>query len=141
MKSAGDLISASAELSSRMQLCKDQVYRVSSCFVIDTDGDAAPVIRYRDRIVRLDDHSDLCTETCQRLIHGIVHDLVDQMVESPGCRRPDIHAGTLADSLKALKDLDIIRRIFPYLRRILDIVIRIFFIDHICFHDVLILFC
>ena len=73
----------------------------------------------------MDGHRDLRTETGQGFIDRVVHDFVDQVVQTPGGCGPDIHAGTLADSLESLEHLDIVGRVLTDLGRILDIVVRI----------------
>ena len=84
MQAAGDLVSSAAEFASRMELGKDQVHRVSSCLVVDADRDPSSVVFHRHAAVFVDGHFDLRAVTGQRFIHGIVHDLIDQMVKSPG---------------------------------------------------------
>jgi hypothetical protein len=40
----------------------------------------------------------------QRLVDGVVDDLVDEVVKAPDAGRADVHAGALADRLQALED-------------------------------------
>ena len=44
----------------------------------------------------------------QSLVDGVVHDLVDQVVQAPRPRGADIHAGTFTDRFQALQDLDLV---------------------------------
>ena len=125
VQAAGHLVSAAAEFSAGVELGKDQVDCVASGLVVDADRDPAPVVRDRDGIVRMDGHRDLRAEAGQGLIDRVVHDLIDQVVESSGGCGPDIHARTFADSLESLEHLDIVRRVIADLGRILDIVVRI----------------
>ena len=46
-----------------------------------------------------------------RLVHGVVHGLVDEVVESVGARVPDVHGRALANGLEPLEDLDVARGI------------------------------
>jgi hypothetical protein len=40
----------------------------------------------------------------QRLVHGVVDDLVDQMVQATHTGRADVHAGRLRTGLETLQD-------------------------------------
>ena len=44
----------------------------------------------------------------QRLVHRVVHDLVDEVVQAADPGRADVHAGTLANGLEALEDRDVL---------------------------------
>ena len=50
---------------------------------------------------------DVVTVTSQCLVDGVVHDLVDQMMQAPLAGIADIHAGALAHGLQTLQDLDL----------------------------------
>ena len=54
-------------------------------------------------------HFDLAAEACQMLIHGVVHDLVDQMVQSFGRNTSDVHTGTFPNCFQSLQDRDTVR--------------------------------
>ena len=45
---------------------------------------------------------------CERLVDGVVDDLVDEVVEPAGPGRPDVHARPLANRFEALENLDVI---------------------------------
>ena len=45
--------------------------------------------------------------TGQRLVDGVVHDLIDQMVQAAGAGGADIHARALAHRFQAFQDLDL----------------------------------
>ena len=45
----------------------------------------------------------------QRLVHRVVHDLVDQVVQAHLAGRADVHGGTQADRVKALEYSDVFR--------------------------------
>jgi len=46
-----------------------------------------------------------------RLVHGVVHNLVDEMVESAGTGGADVHAGALANRLETLENGDVLRTV------------------------------
>ena len=44
----------------------------------------------------------------ERLVDGVVDDLVDEVVQPPQARRADVHPGALADGLETLEDGDVL---------------------------------
>ena len=52
---------------------------------------------------------DLGAEAGERLVDGVVDDLVDEVVQAQHAGRADVHAGALADRLEALEDRDVLR--------------------------------
>ena len=52
--------------------------------------------------------NDLSAVSCQRLVHRVIDDLVNQMVQTALVRGADVHARTLAHSLKALEHLNLV---------------------------------
>ena len=112
VKAAGYLVSPSAELAARVQHGKYDLHRGLSCLLIDPDRNAAPVIDHCDRLIRVQVDPDMRTGAGQRLIHGIVHDLIDQVMQSSRGSGPDIHAGSLADSFQSFQYLYLIGTIF-----------------------------
>ena len=44
----------------------------------------------------------------ERLVDGVVDHLVDEVMEAPRARRPDVHAGSQPDRLEALEDSDVL---------------------------------
>ena len=51
---------------------------------------------------------DLLGVAGDRLVHGVVHDLVDEVVQAAGAGGADVHAGALADRLEPLEDGDVL---------------------------------
>ena len=54
---------------------------------------------------------DVLTVACQRLIDGVVHDLIDQMVQTGRGCRTDMHTGSLPNSLQAFQNLNLLRTV------------------------------
>ena len=52
---------------------------------------------------------DLGAEAGERLVDGVVDDLVDEVVQAHHAGRADVHARALADRLEALEDGDVLR--------------------------------
>ena len=75
------------------------------------DRDAAPVVAHREDIAGSQIHFDEARMAGDGLVHGVVEDLGREMVERALVGAADIHAGTPANGLKSLKNLDIFGRI------------------------------
>ena len=72
------------------------------------DRDAAPVVGDADGVVGVDHDLDGVAAAGHRLVHRVVHHLVDEMVQTPGAGRADVHAGALADRLEPLEHGDVL---------------------------------
>lgn len=55
---------------------------------------------------------DMVAEAGERLVDGVVHDFVHQMVQAARPGGADIHARALADGLEALQHLDLAAVVF-----------------------------
>ena len=75
---------------------------------MDVGRDAAAVVDHRDRAVHVDADRDVVAVTCQRLVDGVVHDLVDQVVEPLGGGGADVHGRPLPYRRKSLQHLDLV---------------------------------
>ncbi len=79
MQAAAGLISIVIKFSACVQRRKNKSFRTDSLFV-HPHGNTAPVIRDRSGTVRLQNHFYSVAESGQMLVHGVVHDLIDQVV-------------------------------------------------------------
>jgi hypothetical protein len=70
------------------------------------DRDARTVVDDRHRVVGVDGHVDLVAATRHGLVHRVVHDLEDEVVEPALAHVADVHVGPLPDGLEPLEDLD-----------------------------------
>ena len=126
MKTTGNLVSPAAEFAARVKNGIDHLHCSHAGFVIDSDRNSASIVRYRNTVPRIDENLNMRAVSGKGLINGIIYDLIDQMMKSSGGRGSNVHAGTLANCLKSLKNLNVIGRIGSYILRILDIVVLIF---------------
>jgi hypothetical protein len=46
--------------------------------------------------------------SCERLVNGVVNNLVNKMVETAWAGRPDVHTGSLAYRLEAFENCDVL---------------------------------
>ena len=70
------------------------------------DRDAAAVVDDGDEVVRLDACDDCVADARQRLVDGVVDDLVIEVVQAALIGAADVHAGALANRLQPFEDLD-----------------------------------
>jgi hypothetical protein len=109
VEAAGDLVAAAlAELSARVQDGQYDLDRRPLFLLHDRHRDAASVVGHGHRVVGVDRDRDLIAMPGQRLVHRVVHNLVDEMVETSQTSRADVHARTPADGLEALQDRDVL---------------------------------
>ena len=65
------------------------------------------VVRHFDDVAGLDGDFDVGAVPGQRFVDGVVHDLVDQVMQAGRAGGTDIHARALAHRLQALQDLNL----------------------------------
>ena len=80
--------------------------------MVDSDRNSPAVVDDSDGIVRIDRDDDRITEPRQCFIHGIIYDLIYQMVQTSGRSGSYIHTGSLADRLQPFQNLNLIRSVF-----------------------------
>ena len=109
MESSGDLIGVIVELAACVQFGHDHLEGGNLELRMQIDGDSATVVAHGDAVVDVQYHFDLVAESGHRLIYGIVHDLIDEMVQSPGVGAAYVHGRAHAHSLKPFEHRYLIR--------------------------------
>ena len=105
VQASGDLVAAAlTELAARVQDGQDHFHRRLALLLHRRDGDAAAVVEDGHGVVGVDRDRDFGAEPRQRLVDGVVDDLVDEVVQARHAGGADIHAGSLADGLEPLED-------------------------------------
>ena len=107
MQTARDLVAAAAKLAAGVQ---GGHHHFEGGFLLGgvlADRNAAAVVVDGDAAIRMDRDLDAVAGARQGLINGVVHHLVDQVVQGLDIRTADIHARTAANGLEALQDLDV----------------------------------
>ncbi len=107
MKSAGDLVAAAAELSAGVQDRHDDLESRLPQFDVLVDRNAAAVVSHPDRAVGANGDVDVIAVARDRLVHAVIHDLVDQMVQTTGISAADIHSRPPSNGFQALEHLNI----------------------------------
>ena len=95
-----------------MQHRKDNFHRRSSGLFVDSHGNTTTVIHNRNGIIFIDGDINLRTKTGQCFIHGIVHYLIHQMMQSAGRNAADIHTRTLSYRFQTFQNLNLICSVF-----------------------------
>ena len=109
MQAAGHLVPAAvAELAAGVQDGEHDLDGRALLLLHDPDRDAGAVVDDRDRVVGVDRDVDARGEACQRLVDRVVDDLVDQVVQTTGTRRADVHAGAFTNRFEPLEDGDVL---------------------------------
>src|SRR5208282_5082446 len=103
---AGDFVGFAVEFAAGVKHGHHHFGRRALFRLVHVHGDAAAVVHHGYGIVLVDGGVDLVAEAGQRLVHGVVHDFPDQVVEAGLAGRADIHGGTLAHGLEAAEHLD-----------------------------------
>ena len=86
VQAAGDLVAVAAELAAGVQLRQDDLERRDARALDLVDRDAAAAVAHGDRVVRVDRDLDRVVVARERLVDGVVDDLVDEVVEAAGGR-------------------------------------------------------
>ena len=109
VQTAGHLVAGilAAELAAGVQHGVDNGDSRDAQLGLDVHGDAAAIVRYLNDIAGLDGHLDMGAVACQCLVNGVVHDLIDEVMQTGRPGGADIHAGALAHSLQTLEDLNL----------------------------------
>jgi hypothetical protein len=88
---------------------EDQLDRRDIRFLMDIDGDAAPLVLHGDGSVFVDGQRHLIAVAVDRFVNAVIDDFPNQMVEAGAIGRPDIHTGTLPHTLHLTEELNAIR--------------------------------
>ena len=107
MEAAGDLITAAAELTAGVEHRIDNLQSRFAGLGLDVNGDTAAVIGDGDGIAFIDDDVDLGAVSGQGFVDGVIHDLIDQMMQTGGRCGTDIHTGTLPNGLETFQHLNL----------------------------------
>ena len=109
VQSAGDLVAAAlAELPAGVQDGQHDLDRGPALLLHDRHRDPPPVVDDRHRVVGVDRDRDGVAVARQRLVDGVVYDLVDEVMKASQAGRADVHARTAAHRLEALQDGDVL---------------------------------
>src|SRR6266545_605395 len=107
VEAAGDLVAVAAELAAGVELREDDGQGGLALALDDADRDARAPVPDRDGMVGMEGDLDPVVPAGEGLVDGVVHDLVDEVVEAPETGRADVHARPQPDGLEALENGDV----------------------------------
>jgi hypothetical protein len=109
VQTAGDLVAtAVAELAAGVQDRENDLDSRALLLLHDPHGDARAVVDDRDRVIGMERDVDPRCAAGQRLVHGVVDHLIDEVVQAAHAGGADVHAGPLANRLEPLEDRDVL---------------------------------
>ena len=111
VEAAGDLVGVLVELAARVEDGHHDLDGRLALGRVHLDRDAAAVVDDGDRVVLVDRDLDVVAVARERLVDGVVHDLVDEVVQPAHADVADVHAGPLADGLETFENLDVARAV------------------------------
>jgi hypothetical protein len=107
VQAAGGLVNLGIEFAAGVQRAHDDFERrLILEFRMRIDRDAAAIIVDDDKAARLHLHLDPGGVAGQRLVHGVIDDFREKMVQRFFIGAADIHAGTAAHRLQPLQHFD-----------------------------------
>ena len=112
MKTTGNLISSTAELTACVKNGKYNLNCRNTSLMIDTNRNTTSIINDSDRIILLDRYIDLCTISSQCFVYGIIHYLIYEMMKTTDRGTAYIHTGSFSNCFQSLQNLDLICSIF-----------------------------
>ena len=106
MQPAGNLVRFAVEFAASVQHCHYHFRRRALFRLVHVHGNASAVVHHGDRVVGVHSDVDLLGKARQRFVHGIVHHLPHEMVQSHLARRPDVHRRPQPHGFQSAKHLD-----------------------------------
>ena len=104
---AGNLVDVLIELPAGMQLGHDDLGGGDPLLGMDSGRNAAAIVGDGAGTVRVERDRHLCRVADERLVDGVVDDLVDHVMEARTVIRvPDIHSRALPDCIQTLENFD-----------------------------------
>ena len=102
METAAGLVGGIVKLSSGMERCKYQPF-CRHTFLMHSHRNSTPIVRNGTGSVLFQKYIDGIAVSRKMLVHRIVYDLVDQVIQSFARCASYIHTRTLADCLQAFQ--------------------------------------
>ena len=112
MQASWYLVSACTKLSSGMQYCKHRFKCRLSCLRVNFNRYTSTVIYYCYTVVYVNRHIDIFTISGKSLIYSIVHDFVNEVMQSFASCRAYIHTRPFPYRLQTFKYLYLLGTVF-----------------------------
>ena len=109
VQTTGYLVGVFVELTARMKHREHHLQGGTMLLLVHVGRDTTTVVQYRYAVVFVYRHFNVIAVSGKRLVNGIVHHFIYQMVQSPLPNIADIHSRTLPHRLQSLQHLDVVR--------------------------------
>ena len=100
VKSAGYLVSSSAEFTSSVQNGVNYFYCRYSKFRMSVYRHTSSVVFYSNGIILVYRYVNRAAKSSQRFVDTVVYHFIHQMVKTPGTCTSDVHTGSFSYSFK-----------------------------------------
>src|SRR5204863_5017627 len=117
VQAGAGLVAALVELGAGAGHGHDDFERTDAGLGVQADGDAAAVVADADTAVHVDLDVYALAVAGQGLVHAVVDQLVDEVVQSLDAGVADVHAGAVADVLGVAEDVHVLRFVLGAGRR------------------------
>ena len=114
VQTAGNLVAAAAELAAGVQDGKDDRDRRQTGLAVDADRDASAVVGHANDVALFYHNVNFGAVACQRLVDGVIDDLIHQMVQTARSGRTDVHARALAHRFESFEHLYLVGAVFLF---------------------------
>ena len=110
---SGHLVRPAAELPPGVQRSHHRLQPRLARGRVDVHWNPPPVIRNGNQPIPIQRQVDPGAETGHRLIHGVIQNLIDEVMQPPLVGAADIHTRPHPHRLQTLQHLDVFGRVFP----------------------------
>ena len=114
MQPTGGVVGGVPKLPSRVKPGVDHLDSAETCTRLLVHGDATGVIYDLYGAVVVEGHLDAVAEPRESLVDCVVDDLPQTVHQASGIRGADVHGGTFAHCLEALKDQQVLRPVITW---------------------------
>ena len=116
VQTSGNLVRTFVELTSGVQYGHNYFQCGFLFLLVIVYRNTTSVVLYGNRIIFVDGHFDVVAITGERFVDRVVHNFINQMVESFDTNVTNIHRGALSYRFQTFQYLDVLGRIVPVFR-------------------------
>ena len=107
VETTGNLVTVFVEFTTGTDFGHDHLKGRDALLFVDADGNATAVVFYANAVGFGDGDVDCVAMPGQRLVNGVVNDLIHQVVQAANAHISNVHGGAHAHVFHALEGLDI----------------------------------
>ena len=107
-----DLVTFAAELAAGMQHGQADLHGRTMQLGMNAHREAPAIVPDLAGAVLVQDDLDMGAVARQRFVNGVIHDLINAVMQPAVIRGADVHAGALANSFQAFQHLNLVFIVF-----------------------------